>query len=120
MERDDEWVRIRQGIRSRGTRARPHGAESFHAAGEKAVSWYRGPLVPLYLGRQTGYEFRPAADAALRYDPLQGMMDVTYAAAFQLGRLLALQDRHFAISLYAYRSRVRRHTNSLLSKNRLG
>ena len=88
--------------------------------GEKAVSWYRGPLVPLYLGRQTGYDFRPAADAAMRYDPLQGMMDVTYAAAFQLGRLLALQDRHFAVSLYAYRTRVRRHVNGLLSKNRLG
>ena len=88
--------------------------------GEKAVSWYRGPLVPLYLGRQTGYDFRPAADAALRYDPLQGMLDVTYAAAFQLGRLLALQDRHFAVSLYAYRTRVQRHVNGLLSKNRLG
>jgi hypothetical protein len=88
--------------------------------GEKAVSWYRGPLVPLYLGRQAGYDFRPAADAALRYDPLQGMMDVTYAAAFQLGRLLALQDRHFAVALYAYRTRVRRHVNDLLSRNRLG
>jgi hypothetical protein len=88
--------------------------------GEKAVSWYRGPLVPLDLARQTSYTFRPAADAALRYDPLQGMMDVTYAGAFQLGRLLALQDRQFAVSLYAYRTRVRRHVNGLLSKNRLG
>ncbi len=88
--------------------------------GEQAVSWYRGPLVPLYLARQTSYTFRPVADAALRYDPLQGMMDVTYAGAFQLGRLLALQDRQFAVSLYAYRTRVRRHVNGLLSKNRLG
>jgi hypothetical protein len=88
--------------------------------GEKAVSWYRGPLVPLYLARLTSYTFRPVADAAVRYDPLQGMMDVTYAGAFQLGRLLALQDRQFAVSLYAYRTRVRRHVNGLLSKNRLG
>lgn len=53
--------------------------------GEKAVSWYRGPLVPLYLRKVDKYKFRPAADAALRYSPLDGMMDVSYAAAFQLG-----------------------------------
>lgn len=87
--------------------------------GERTVSWYRGPLVPLYLTKQTNYEFRPAADAALRYDPLVGMMDVTYAGAFQLGRLLALQDRHFATSLYAYRTRVQRQLNDILSKKRL-
>ena len=88
--------------------------------GEKAVSWYRGPLVPFHLVNEQDYKFQPVADAALRYDPLQGMMDVTYAGAFQLGRLIALQDRHFATSLYAYRTRVRRHVNGLLSKNRLG
>ena len=46
--------------------------------------------MPLYLSRETKYRFLPTADAALRYSPLDGMMDVTYAAAFQLGRLLAL------------------------------
>ena len=87
--------------------------------GEKTVSWYRGPLVPFYLVNQMVYPFLPVADAAVRYDPLQGMMDVTYAGAFQLGRLLALQDRHFAASLYAYRTRVRRHLNGIGSKSRL-
>jgi hypothetical protein len=87
--------------------------------GEKTVSWYRGPLVPLYLSRETKYRFLPAADAALRYSPLDGMMDVTYAAAFQLGRLLALQDRHFATALHAHRKRVRRQINEVLGRNRL-
>jgi hypothetical protein len=87
--------------------------------GEKAVSWYRGPMVPLYLTKETKYGFRPAADAALRYNPLDGMMDVTYAAAYQLGRLLALQDRYFATSLYAYRSRVQKQINNALVKQRL-
>ena len=115
----EEVVRAKELVRAayqRGYTALNHSTR----LGEKAVSWYRGPLVPLDLARQTSYTFRPAADAALRYDPLQGMMDVTYAGAFQLGRLLALQDRHFAVSLYAYRARVRRHVNGLLSKNRLG
>jgi len=88
--------------------------------GEKTVSWYRGPLVPLYLSKETKYRFLPAADAALRYSPLDGMMDVTYAAAFQLGRLLALQDRHFATALYAHRNRVRRQINDVLGRKRVG
>jgi hypothetical protein len=87
--------------------------------GEKAVSWYRGPLVPLLLSKPAKFTFRPAADAALRYSPLDGMMDVSYAAAYQLGRLLALQDRHFATALYAYRSGVRRQINEVLSRKKV-
>ncbi len=87
--------------------------------GEKTVSWYRGPLVPLYLTKEPNYKFVPAADAALRYNPIDGMMDITYAAAFQLGRLLALQDRHFATALYAYRSNVRRQVNRVLGMRRI-
>jgi hypothetical protein len=84
--------------------------------GEKAVSWYRGPLVPLDLVKQSNFIFRPAADAALRYSPLDGMMDTAYAAAYQLGRLLALQDRHFAAALYGYRNRVQRQMNEVLGR----
>jgi hypothetical protein len=86
--------------------------------GEKTVSWYRGPLVPLYISKQTKYSFLPAPDAAMRYNPLDGMMDVTYAAAYQLGRLLALQDRHFATALHAYRSGVRQQINRVLARKR--
>jgi hypothetical protein len=86
--------------------------------GEKAISWYRGPLVPLDLTKQTVYRFLHAADAAVRYNPLDGMMDVSYAAAFQLGRLLALQDRYFATALYAYRKLVRSRVNHVLSLKR--
>jgi len=87
--------------------------------GEKTVSWYRGPLVPLCLRKETKYEFRPAADALLRYNPLDGMMDVTYAAAFQLGRLLGLQDRHFTTALFAYRTGVHRQINQALGRERV-
>src|SRR6266850_52330 len=87
--------------------------------GEKAVSWYRGPLVPLHLSKETKFVFRPAADAALRYSPLDGMMDVSYAAAYQLGRLLALKDRHFATALYSYRRGVQRQINEVLGRKRI-
>jgi hypothetical protein len=66
--------------------------------GHHTVSWYRGPLVPHSLpsSRNTVY---PSADAALRYDRDQGLLDVSYAAAWQLGRLLALDDEPFVRTL---------------------
>lgn len=87
--------------------------------GEKTVSWYRGPLVPLDLTKESKYTFRPTADAAVRYNPVDGIMDVSYAAAYQLGRLLGLHDRHFATALYAYRSGISQQWHQSLSKQLL-
>ncbi len=73
--------------------------------GEKTVSWYRGPLVPLALPRRWKSAPFPSADAALRFDAENGLMDTAYAAAWQLGRLLALQNRSFAQELAQLRRR---------------
>ena len=64
--------------------------------GHHTVSWYRGPLAPHFLPTSPRNVVYPSADAALRYDPDQGLLDVSYAAAWQLGRLLGLQNRPFA------------------------
>ncbi|WP_136442384.1 hypothetical protein [Pacificoceanicola onchidii] len=73
-------------------------------AGDQTVSWYRGPLVPYTVETDTlplnGF---PSADAANRYNPDNGMFDVSYGGAWQLGRLLALQDKDFAVTLYNWR-----------------
>ncbi|MDT3779101.1 hypothetical protein PJI16_16165 [Nitrospira sp. MA-1] len=74
--------------------------------GEKTVSWYRGPLVPLNIEKHEDYPFYPCADAALGYDYKSGLFETTYAAAWQLGRLLALQDRLFTKEVYLYRREV--------------
>lgn len=70
--------------------------------GSRSVSWYRSPLLP-----QPPWEDEiplcDYADRLLRYDPEMGMMDITYAAAWQLGRLLALQKTAFARQLMAWR-----------------
>jgi hypothetical protein len=72
-----------------------------HQTGEgyRTVSWYRGPLVPHFLPTDSRNKVYPSAGAALRYDENQGLFDVSYAAAWQLGRLLGLQNQPFARAL---------------------
>ena len=74
--------------------------------GEKTVSWYRGPLVPLQMAPRSPYAFLPCADRALRYDFRSGLFAAEYAAAFELGRMMALQNRSFANAMYRHRNRV--------------
>ena len=74
------------------------------------VSWYRGPLIPFDAfvpavafvstsGPDAGEPLIFAADQLLRFDPNAGMYDVSYAAAWQLGQLLALDDKEFSVAL---------------------
>ena len=67
------------------------------------VSWYRGPLLP--YGGTPGYLTIPAfgPDALLRYDPYTGMFDTSYAGAWQLGQLLALQSNAYSTALYQWK-----------------
>jgi hypothetical protein len=106
----DGWLRIRptadvgapdvETALARGYVPMPHMLR----LGSPTVSWYRGPLLP-YVPRDTGRRLDYAtADAALRLDPDTGMFDVSYAAAWQLGRLLALQAAEFARALFHQRS----------------
>ena len=65
------------------------------------LAWYRGPLAPFPRQRLN----RPAfdrADAALIFDDKNGMMDVSYASAWELGRLLALSSPAFAKGLHLF------------------
>jgi hypothetical protein len=64
------------------------------------VSWYRGPLVPHFLPTDPQNVVYSCADAALRYDRQTGLLDVSYAAAWQLGRLLGLHNESFARAIH--------------------
>jgi hypothetical protein len=44
-----------------------------------------------------------SADELVRYDPDLSMFDVSYTAAWQLGRLLALQDKDLSTGLYQWK-----------------
>lgn len=62
------------------------------------VAWYRGPLAPLVRKRLDRPPFE-RADAALIFDDKKGIMDVSYAAAWELGRLTALASPAFVKGL---------------------
>jgi hypothetical protein len=76
--------------------------------GSRGVSWYRGPLIPGAKRMRTLKTPVPSADAATRYDPDLGMLDVSYSAAWQLGRLLALQDKAYSTALYNWKREIER------------
>jgi hypothetical protein len=64
--------------------------------------WYRGPLVPYNLTRDDLGPYH-SADQARRVTPETGAEDVSYAAAFEAGRLLAAADPRFAQSIMRWR-----------------
>jgi hypothetical protein len=79
--------------------------------GDITVSWMRGPLLPLRDIAETivqppaedGSGVISAADQAMRFNPKTGMADISYAAAWQLGRLLGLQSGIFSVALYNWK-----------------
>lgn len=87
--------------------------------GDTTFSWYRGPLTPMQIERRYDYEFAAVPDGLVRYDYRKGLMDVGYAAASQLGRLLGLQDLAFAQTLSAWRTRVQTQLKAQLRKEQL-
>ena len=75
--------------------------------GGLAVSWYRGPFTPLAVPRTVTLPL-DGSDAALIEDLRTQLLDVSYAAAWQIGQLLALQDRAFSTALYRWKIATRR------------
>lgn len=86
--------------------------------GGNSVSWYHGPLRPC-KPEQRGEPYRLFSDAGLVYEPEMGMFDVSVAAAFNLGRMMALKDGAFAAALGSFREdnkreAARRHNQHML------
>jgi hypothetical protein len=74
--------------------------------GGRTVAWYRGPFTTGPAAGADPDQAQPrAADELLRYHPDLGMFDVSHAAAWELGRLLALRSTGFATALYGWKRR---------------
>ncbi len=94
--------------------------------GDRTVTWVRGPLLPFDIGDglsvplpDPGTAAITTADAAMRYDPTTGMFDASYAAAWQIGRLLAVQNLSFASALYDWKRAVARATMQAVEREYL-
>lgn len=80
----------------------------FLRQGSKTISWYRTPLT---TGENRSdrkaieqvFQDVSVADNLICYDSNSGLFDVSYAAAWQLGKLIALQDKQFALELYRWK-----------------
>ncbi len=74
--------------------------------GNQLISWYRSPLVPgVVEDTPNPDEFTGlrSADQLVRYFSQVGMLDTTYAAAWQLGQLLTLQNTSVSVALYNWK-----------------
>ncbi|MDX1520949.1 MAG: hypothetical protein R3264_04940 [Anaerolineae bacterium] len=91
-------------FRQRGYVPLPHHMRTGH----KTVSWYHGPL-------QSGFgppsQDLPvdSADKLLRINQKYGMVDVSYAAAWELGRLLTLQNKRVSTALFMWKRAHAQH-----------
>ncbi len=84
----------------------PHGLRQ----GDRTLSLYRGPFLPRAGEKQSLNLPAAYADQLLRYDGDTGLFDVSYAAAWQLGRLLSLQNKSFATALASWKELKIRQT----------
>lgn len=85
---------------------------------EKNVAWYRGPLLPYSNAAAAPLAMPlPSPDAATVFDPATGMLDVSYAAAWSIGRMVALQDTSFATGLYNWKKSLTQQINKNIEQD---
>ncbi len=72
--------------------------------GNRMVSWYRSPLLPGPSSPVTiSNDIIQSADQLVRFFSTYGMFDVSYAAAWELGRLLMLRNKRVSLALFNWK-----------------
>jgi len=84
--------------------------------GDRTVSWYHGPLLPQKLNTEGVSLPARAADQLIIFDQKWGMFDVSYAAAWELGRMLMLENKRLALLLFNWK---RKHAHSIKATRHL-
>lgn len=91
--------------------------------GSRTVSWYRSPLTPSRLATvaESPTALLPVAssDTLLTHNTKTSppMLDTSYAAAWELGRLLTLQSRTVSLSLFNWKRRHVQAARELKNKS---
>jgi hypothetical protein len=86
--------------------------------GDQTFAWYHGPLVPHPLPPVAGATAFASSAAATVYDPDSGTFDLSYAASWELGRLLALADRAYSTNQQRGRKALRKVMNLVRERTR--
>jgi len=73
--------------------------------GDKSVSWYRGPFLP-FANEDDSLPIPESADDLIQFDTNIGMFNVTYSAAWEIGRMLALSNKDFSVSLFQWKRHI--------------
>ncbi len=85
----------------------------FMRDGTQTISWYRSPLVAVQ--KVTGFKIDQinSSDDLLMFDKQTKMLNATYATAWELGRMLTLQEKNVAMSIYNYKRKIaQNHKNN--------
>ena len=86
--------------------------------GDQTFAWYHGPFVPTRIAPFNGILPFASSSAASIYDATSGTFDLTYAAGFELGRLLALSNGGFVASQMSSRKSLRKVLNLVRERAR--
>jgi hypothetical protein len=86
---------------------------------EKNVSWYRGPLAPYFINQSWLKVPIVSPDAAMIFDPTTGLLDISYASAWTIGRMVALQDTGFSTALYNWKQSIEQQVVTSVERNLL-
>lgn len=88
--------------------------------GEQTMAWYRGPLLPIMTeANDAGEDVFFSVESAQVYDEQTGIFDLSHAAAWQIGRLTALSDAHFAQTLLEWKQLTGRKINEFIARQEI-
>jgi hypothetical protein len=86
--------------------------------GDQTFAWYHGPFVPHPVDPFAQHQPFASAAAATIYDPDTGTFDLSYAAGWEVGRLLALSSGAYTSDTMATQRALRRQVNLLRERTR--
>lgn len=106
----------------RDTELRRQGSsvkEHITRTGEKTYSLYRSPLLPFLNEEEFDMTAKHTADGRLIYDKSVGILDVTYSAAWQLGRMVTLARQGMAEKIQRDRAERKQEEHQKLLASKL-
>lgn len=115
---EKSFVALTEGLKDNSAAVQPYSLKPHYLrTGEKTYSLYHSPLLPYHSQRydEINGSNRFSADGRLVYHAASGIFDASYAAAFNLGRLITLSRRAEAEKIAAWRRKTRteRHESAL-------